>query len=79
MSARIFLVDDQALVRAGFRMLIEAQADMEVVGEAEDGRAALEALAVTRADVVLMDVRMPEPRRRAGDRAAARARERAAR
>ena len=60
MSARIFLVDDQALVRAGFRMLIEAQPDMEVVGEAEDGRAALEALAVTRADVVLMDVRMPQ-------------------
>ena len=60
MSARIFLVDDQALVRAGFRMLIEAQPDMEVVGEAEDGRAAIEALAVTRADVVLMDVRMPE-------------------
>jgi len=58
-SARIFLVDDQALVRAGFRMLIEAQTDMEVVGEADDGRAALEALAVTRADVVLMDVRMP--------------------
>ncbi len=59
MSARIFLVDDQALVRAGFRMLIEAQPDMVVVGEAGDGRAALEALAVTRADVVLMDVRMP--------------------
>jgi DNA-binding NarL/FixJ family response regulator len=60
MSARIFLVDDQPLVRAGFRMLIEAQPDMEVVGEADDGRAALEALAVTRADVVLMDVRMPQ-------------------
>jgi DNA-binding NarL/FixJ family response regulator len=59
-SARVFLVDDQALVRAGFRMLIEAQPDMEVVGEAADGRAALEALSVTRADVVLMDVRMPE-------------------
>jgi DNA-binding NarL/FixJ family response regulator len=59
-SARIFLVDDQALVRAGFRMLIEAQPDMEVVGEAGDGRAALEALAVLRADVVLMDVRMPQ-------------------
>jgi DNA-binding NarL/FixJ family response regulator len=58
-SARIFLVDDQALVRAGFRMLVEAQPDMEVVGEAGDGRAALEALAVTRADLVLMDVRMP--------------------
>jgi DNA-binding NarL/FixJ family response regulator len=58
-TARVFLVDDQALVRAGFRMLIDAQPDMEVVGEAEDGRAALEALAVTTADVVLMDVRMP--------------------
>jgi DNA-binding NarL/FixJ family response regulator len=58
-SARIFLVDDQALVRAGFRMLIEAQPDMEVVGEADDGRSALAALAVTRADLVLMDVRMP--------------------
>ena len=60
LNARVFLVDDQALVRAGFRMLIEAQPDMEVVGEAEDGRAALEALAVTRADLVLMDVRMPQ-------------------
>jgi DNA-binding NarL/FixJ family response regulator len=58
-SARVFLVDDQALVRAGFRMLIDAQPDMEVVGEAGDGRQALEALAVTRADLVLMDVRMP--------------------
>jgi DNA-binding NarL/FixJ family response regulator len=58
-SARIFLVDDQALVRAGFRMLIESQPDMEVVGEADDGRTALEALAVTRADLVLMDIRMP--------------------
>jgi DNA-binding NarL/FixJ family response regulator len=57
---RVFLVDDQALVRAGFRMLIDAQPDMEVVGEAQDGREALERLAVTRADVVLMDVRMPE-------------------
>jgi DNA-binding NarL/FixJ family response regulator len=59
-SARVFLVDDQALVRAGFRMLIDAQPDLEVVGEADDGRAALEALAVTSADLVLMDVRMPE-------------------
>jgi DNA-binding NarL/FixJ family response regulator len=59
MTARVFLVDDQALVRAGFRMLIEAQPDMEVVGEADDGRAALEALGVVTADVVLMDVRMP--------------------
>jgi DNA-binding NarL/FixJ family response regulator len=56
---RVFLVDDQALVRAGLKMLIDSQPDMGVVGEAEDGREALEALAVTRSDVVLMDVRMP--------------------
>ena len=56
---RVFLVDDQALVRAGLRMVIDSQPDMAVVGEAEDGREALERLAVTTADVVLMDVRMP--------------------
>src|SRR3546814_16044217 len=47
------------MVRAGFRMLVDSQDDMEVVGEAGDGASALEALAVTAADVVLMDVRMP--------------------
>ncbi len=56
---RIFLVDDQELVRAGFRMVLDAQADMEVVGEAGDGRAALDGLATTAADLVLMDIRMP--------------------
>jgi DNA-binding NarL/FixJ family response regulator len=56
---RVFLVDDQALVRAGLRMVIDSQSDMTVVGEAEDGRDALDRLAVTTADVVLMDVRMP--------------------
>ena len=56
---RVFLVDDQALVRAGFRLVIDSQPDMAVVGEAGDGRDALEALGVTSADVVLMDVRMP--------------------
>jgi DNA-binding NarL/FixJ family response regulator len=56
---KVFLVDDQQLVRAGFRMLIESQDDMEVVGEAGDGAEATERLAVTAADIVLMDVRMP--------------------
>jgi len=56
---RVFLVDDQQMVRAGFAMLVGSQPDMEVVGEAGDGREALERLAATRADVVLMDVRMP--------------------
>ncbi len=59
MTTRVFLVDDQALVRAGLRMVIDAQPDMSVVGEANDGREALERLAVTSAEVVLMDVRMP--------------------
>jgi DNA-binding NarL/FixJ family response regulator len=56
---RVFLVDDQQMVRAGFRMLVDSQEDMEVVGDAGDGAEALERLAVTAADVVLMDVRMP--------------------
>ena len=59
-AIRVFLVDDQALVRAGLKLVIDAQADMTVVGEAGDGRQALEALGVTTADVVLMDVRMPK-------------------
>lgn len=56
---RVVLVDDQHLVRAGFRMMIDAQPDMQVVAEAADGLAAVEALRGRRADVVLMDVRMP--------------------
>lgn len=56
---RVVLVDDQALFRAGIRMLINSQADLEVVGEAADGRAALEAVRSARPDVVLMDIRMP--------------------
>jgi DNA-binding NarL/FixJ family response regulator len=59
MSIRVFLVDDQALVRAGFAMVIAAQDDMRVVGEAGDGAEALARLATTPADVVLMDIRMP--------------------
>ena len=56
---RLFLVDDQELVRAGFRMVLDAQTDMTVVGEAGDGLAALAAIEATRPDVVLMDIRMP--------------------
>jgi DNA-binding NarL/FixJ family response regulator len=56
----VLLVDDQELVRTGFRMVLDAQKGIEVAGEASDGRAALEALRTTSADVVLMDVRMPK-------------------
>lgn len=56
---RVMLVDDQALLRAGFRMVLGAQPDIEVVAEAGDGAAALEILRTTEVDVVLMDVRMP--------------------
>jgi DNA-binding NarL/FixJ family response regulator len=55
----VFLVDDQALVRSGFRLLIEAEDDLEVIGEAGDGQQAVDTLAHTAADVVLMDIRMP--------------------
>ncbi|HST16674.1 MAG TPA: response regulator transcription factor [Gaiellaceae bacterium] len=56
----VLIVDDQALVRSGFRLILDAQDDMEVVGEAADGRAAIEEAARLHPDVVLMDVRMPE-------------------
>jgi DNA-binding NarL/FixJ family response regulator len=56
---RVALVDDQRLVRAGLRMVIDSQPDLEVVVEAGDGEEAVHLLSVTRADVVLMDVRMP--------------------
>ncbi|WP_270071232.1 response regulator [Streptomonospora mangrovi] len=56
---RVVLVDDQELVRAGFRMVLNAQPDIRVVGEAGDGAAALEVLRRVRADVALVDVRMP--------------------
>ncbi|WP_406034057.1 response regulator transcription factor [Nocardioides sp. NBC_00163] len=59
MTIRVFLVDDQELVRAGFKMLIDSQPDLSVVGEAGDGQEAVAALGRTEADVVLMDVRMP--------------------
>jgi DNA-binding NarL/FixJ family response regulator len=56
---RVVLVDDQALLRAGFRALIDAEDDIEVVAEASDGREALEVISRHVPDVVLMDIRMP--------------------
>ncbi len=57
---RVLLADDQHLVRAGFRALLEAEDDLEVVGEAATGREAVELARRTRPDVVLMDIRMPD-------------------
>jgi DNA-binding NarL/FixJ family response regulator len=59
-AIRVVLADDQALVRAGFRALLDAQADVEVVGEASTGTEAVELTRTRHPDVVLMDVRMPE-------------------
>ena len=59
MTIRVMLVDDQVLLRTGFRMVLAAQPDMEVVAEAGDGVEALQVLRATAVDVVLMDVRMP--------------------
>jgi DNA-binding NarL/FixJ family response regulator len=56
---RVVVADDQALFRAGFRVLLEAERDLELAGEAGDGRAAVEVARRVRPDVVLMDVRMP--------------------
>ena len=60
MSLRVLIVDDQALVRTGFRMILEAEEDIEVVGEAGDGVEAITEARRLEPDVVLMDVRMPE-------------------
>ncbi|RFU86207.1 DNA-binding response regulator [Streptomyces triticagri] len=60
MTIRVIIVDDQAMVRAGFAALLAAQSDIDVVGEAPDGRQGVEVSRSTHPDVVLMDVRMPE-------------------
>ena len=59
MSITVLLVDDQAMVRAGFRMLLEAEPDIQVVGEAEDGVVAVSTVRSLKPDVVLMDIQMP--------------------
>ena len=57
---RVLIADDQALVRAGFRMILDAEADLDVVGEASDGAEAVARARELQPDVVLMDIRMPE-------------------
>lgn len=59
MTIRVLLADDQALLRSAFRVLVDSEADMEVVGEASDGAEAVRVAKEARADVVLMDIRMP--------------------
>jgi DNA-binding NarL/FixJ family response regulator len=59
MSIRVLIADDEALVRRGFTMILEAEPDLEVVGEAADGHAAVELAMNREADIVLMDIRMP--------------------
>lgn len=60
MTVRVLLVDDQALIRTGFRMILSAESDIEVVGECADGTQAVDSVRRLKPDVVLMDIRMPE-------------------
>ena len=59
MSIEVLIADDQALVRAGFRMILEAEPDLASSAEANDGAQAVDAVVAGRPDVVLMDIRMP--------------------
>ncbi len=59
-SLQVLVVDDQALVRAGFSMILSSESDIEVVGEAENGKQAIALAYETKPDVILMDIRMPE-------------------
>src|SRR3954454_6165409 len=59
-AVRVLIADDQALVRAGFRMILDAEDDLDVVGEASDGAEAVKLVRQLKPDVALMDIRMPE-------------------
>lgn len=59
MTIKVLIADDQAMVRTGFRMILEAEPDIEIVGEADDGAQAVTTVETTRPDVVLMDIQMP--------------------
>lgn len=59
MAVTVYIADDQAMVRQGFRALLDAEPDLAVVGDAADGRAAVDGVVETRPDVVLLDIRMP--------------------
>src|SRR3954467_15813611 len=59
MPIRVVIADDEAMIRAGLRIIVDSESDLEMVGEAADGAAVVPVVRTTRPDVVLMDVRMP--------------------